>query len=186
MLETPDRFAAFAIPVRARGAACRAVPIVLSSLRNTAGMLALRCVPWRNEMSEEAGETRIPIVEERARIEKHVVPAGLVRIQTSVSERIELLSEELTAQTVTVERVRIDREVDAPPGIRREGEVLIIPVVEQRLVVEKRWVLTEELHVHRQQHTEVLEVPVGLRSTRVSVEREDGGSGSAGPSGEIT
>ena len=123
-------------------------------------------------MPDEAGETRIPIVEERARIEKHVVAAGLVRIRSEVTERVELLSEELTAQTVTVERVRVDREVDAPPKVRSEGNVLIIPVVEQRLVVEKRWVLTEELHVRRREHTQVVEVPVDLRATQVFVERE--------------
>jgi uncharacterized protein (TIGR02271 family) len=128
-------------------------------------------------MPERSGETRIPIVEERARIDKHVVATGAVRIRTDVDERIELLRDELTAQTVTVERVRIEREVDAPQQIRSEGDVLIIPVVEQRLVVEKRWVLTEELHVRRQQHTEVVEVPVSLRSTRVSVERSEGGEG---------
>lgn len=125
-------------------------------------------------MATDTGETRIPIVEERARIEKHVVATGLVRIKTEVSERVELLSDELTTQTVTVERVPVDREVDAPPEVRSEGDVLIIPVVEQRLFIEKRWVLTEELHVRRRMDTEVVEVPVDLRATRVSVERESG------------
>lgn len=123
-------------------------------------------------MPDDTHDTRIPIVEERAKIYKQLVATGLVRIKTNVSERVELLSEELTTQTVTVERVRVDREVDAPPTVRTEGEVLIIPVVEQRLVVEKRWVVTEELHVRRQQHTEVVEVPVNLRATKVTVERE--------------
>lgn len=123
-------------------------------------------------MPDDTRETRIPIVEERAKIYKHLVDTGVVRIKTDVSERIELLSEELTTQSVTVERVRVDREVDAPPTVRTEGDVLIIPVVEQRLVVEKRWVLTEELHVRRKQHTEVVEVPVELRATKVTVERE--------------
>jgi stress response protein YsnF len=38
--------------------------------------------------------------------------------------------------------------------------------------VAKRWVVTEELHVHRQAHTQIVSVPVDLRATRVSVERE--------------
>lgn len=124
-------------------------------------------------MPEETGENRIPIVEERARIQKLMVPTGSVRITSQVEDRLEVLREELIAQTVAVERVPINREVDAPPGIRSEGDVLIIPVIEQRLVVEKRWVVTEELHVHRREHIEAVEIPVELRSTRVSVERAE-------------
>jgi uncharacterized protein (TIGR02271 family) len=122
-------------------------------------------------MPEDTGNTRIPIVEERARIEKQTVPTGRVRITSRVEERLETLSDDLIAQTVSVERVAINREVDTPPAIRSEGDVLIIPVIEQRLVVEKRWVLTEELHVRRREHIEAVEIPVELRSTRVSVER---------------
>ncbi len=118
-------------------------------------------------------KNRIPIVEERATIEKQVVPTGRVRITSRVEERLETLRDELIAQTVVVERVTIDREVDTPPGIRSEGDVLIIPVVEQRLVVEKRWVVTEELHVRRREHVEAVEIPVELRSTHVSVERAE-------------
>ena len=115
---------------------------------------------------------RIPIVEERATIEKQVVPTGRVRITSRVEERLEVLRDELIAQTVAVDRVAVNREVDTPPGIRSEGDVLIIPVVEQRLVVTKRWVVTEELHVRRREHVEAVEIPVELRSTHVSVERE--------------
>jgi stress response protein YsnF len=53
--------------------------------------------------------------------------------------------------------------------VRSEGDVLIIPVVEQRLLVEKRWVVTEELHVRRRERNEAVEIPVELRSMRVSV-----------------
>lgn len=124
-------------------------------------------------MPEDSGENRIPIVEERARIQKQMVPTGRVRITSQVEERLEMLRDELIAQTVSVERVTMDREVETPPGIRTEGDVLIIPVIEQRLVVEKRWVVTEELHVRRREHMEAVEIPVELRSTRVSVERAE-------------
>ncbi|HET9448202.1 MAG TPA: DUF2382 domain-containing protein [Steroidobacteraceae bacterium] len=124
-------------------------------------------------MAEDPGESRIPIVEERARIEKQLVPTGRVSISSKVEERLEVLREELVAQTVSVERVTVNREVDVPPDVRSEGDVLIIPVIEQRLVVEKRWVVTEELHVRRRERVEAVEIPVELRSTRVSVERAE-------------
>jgi uncharacterized protein (TIGR02271 family) len=124
-------------------------------------------------MPEDRGKSRIPIVEERATIEKRVVPTGRVRVTSRVEERLEVLRDELVTQTVAVERVAVNREVDTPPGIRSEGEVLIIPVIEERLEVEKRWVITEELHVRRQEHMEAVEIPVELRSTRVSVDRAE-------------
>jgi len=124
-------------------------------------------------MPEDTGNRRIPIVEERATIDKKVVPTARVRIASTVEQHLEMLRDELVAQTVDVERVRIDREVEAPPEIRSEGDTLIIPVVEQRLVVQKRWFVTEELRVHRRDHSEAVEIPVELRSTRVSVERAE-------------
>jgi stress response protein YsnF len=124
-------------------------------------------------MPEHTGTSSIPIVEERATIEKHVVPTGRVLITSRVEQRVEMLRDELVAQSVDVEHVPINREVDTPPDIRREGEVLIVPIIEQRLVVEKRWFLTEELHVRMRENSESVEIPVELRSTRVRVERAD-------------
>jgi stress response protein YsnF len=41
------------------------------------------------------------------------------------------------------------RIVETAPEIRTEGDVTILPVVEEVLVVEKRLVLKEELHIRR-------------------------------------
>jgi stress response protein YsnF len=49
--------------------------------------------------------------------------------------------------------------------------VTVIPVIEEVLIVEKRLVLKEELHVRRQQTTENVEVPVTVRRQRAVVER---------------
>ena len=123
-------------------------------------------------MPEDTGSS-IPIVEERATIDKQVVPTGRVLIKSTVEQHLETVRDELIAQTVDIERVPVGREVDFPPGIRREGETLIIPVIEQRLVVQKRWFVAEELHVHRRTQSEAVEIPVELRSTRVSIERAE-------------
>jgi stress response protein YsnF len=123
-------------------------------------------------MPEDMGKS-IPVVEERATIEKQVVPTGRVRITSRVEQRLEMLRDELVTQVVDVERVPVNREVAIPPDIRREGDVLIVPVIEQRLIVEKRWFVTEELHVRRREHSEPVEIPVELRSTSVSVERAE-------------
>ena len=64
----------------------------------------------------------------------------------------------------------------------------IIPVVEEVLVIEKRLVLKEELHIRRRIATETVEVPVTLRNQRAIVEREtlEGSGGNEEASGGET
>jgi uncharacterized protein (TIGR02271 family) len=120
----------------------------------------------------ETSQEVIPLVEEQVSIAKHKVATGRVRIRTVVDERETWVREELAREEATVERVPIDREVTEAPEMRQEGDVLIVPVVEEVLVVEKRLVLKEELHIRKQRQVEQIEQPVTLRSTRAVVERE--------------
>jgi uncharacterized protein (TIGR02271 family) len=119
----------------------------------------------------EIHEERIALVEEEARIDKREVVTGRVRIRTRVEEAEETVRGTLDEEVVEVERVPIDRIVDAAPAVRQDGDVTIIPVMEEVLVVEKRLVLKEELHVRRRRTQESVEVPVTLRRERVEVER---------------
>jgi uncharacterized protein (TIGR02271 family) len=133
-------------------------------------------------------EHRIPVIEERARVEKKVVERGVVTIDATIKERIETISEALTHEEVEIRHVPVNVEVDAVPEVRQEGDVVIIPVVEERIVVSKRLVLTEELHVHRRKVSEHASIPVTLRSTDIAVQREssseDGETSSASKDGE--
>jgi uncharacterized protein (TIGR02271 family) len=117
-------------------------------------------------------EHRIPVIEERARVEKKVVERGVVKIDATIKERVETISEALTHEEVEIRHVPVNLEVDAVPDVRQEGDVVIIPVVEERIVVSKRLVLTEELHVHRRKVSEHASIPVTLRSTDIAVQRE--------------
>jgi stress response protein YsnF len=57
-------------------------------------------------------------------------------------------------------------------------------VLEEVLVVEKRLVLKEELHIRRRVETETVEVPVTLRKQRAVVEREPQGTPSLPEEGQ--
>ena len=61
----------------------------------------------------------------------------------------------------------------APPQLRTEGNVTILPVVEEVLVVERRLLIKEELRLIRHATKEVIETPVTLRKQRAVVERLD-------------
>jgi stress response protein YsnF len=55
--------------------------------------------------------------------------------------------------------------------VRTEGDVTIIPVLEETVVVEKRLLLREEVHVRLKTHEEHQPQRVRLRSEDVVVER---------------
>ena len=127
-------------------------------------------------------EVVIPVVEETARIEKRVVEAGRVRVSTHTDTIEQVLRESLRGDAVGVTRVSINRTIaegEVAPQVRDEGGVTIIPVLEEVLVVEKRLVLKEEVHIRRTTSGEDVEVPVTLRRQRAVVER-------VSPEGEIT
>ena len=115
----------------------------------------------------------VPIVEEELRVSKRQVVKGRVRVRTVVDTVEEVAREELRSETIEVTRVPIDREVTEAPAVRIEGDVTIVPVLEEVLVVEKRLMLKEELHLRRKVETETFEAPVTLRKQRVEVERLD-------------
>jgi stress response protein YsnF len=134
------------------------VPVLNVSLRSGARIV-----------SEEV----IRLVEETATIGKREVVTGRVRVQTVTDTVEELAHADVRRETVEVTRVPIDRMVETAPEIRTEGDVTILPVVEEVLVIEKRLVLKEELHIRRRVTTVTAEVPVTLRKQRVEVERID-------------
>jgi stress response protein YsnF len=124
----------------------------------------------RSELSTVSEEV-IPIAEETAIVGKRQVVTGRVRVQTVTDTLEELARADVRRETVEVTRVPVDRMVEAAPEIRTEGDVTIVPVVEEVLVVEKRLVLKEELHIRRRVETETRELPVTLRKQRAIVER---------------
>ena len=60
----------------------------------------------------------------------------------------------------------------AVAGLLEQARVLIVPVVEERLVVQKRLVLVEELHVRRRAVERAHQERVVLRSEEAVVERD--------------
>jgi stress response protein YsnF len=109
--------------------------------------------------------------EEEVRLDKRMVTTGKVRVRTIVDVETELAKATLDGETVDITRVPIDRIVDQAPGIRVEDNVTIIPVLEEVLIIEKRLVLKEEVHIRKLATTEEVEIPVELRKQHAVIER---------------
>ncbi|WP_448202774.1 YsnF/AvaK domain-containing protein [Azospirillum sp. sgz302134] len=118
-----------------------------------------------------ADEQIIPLHEEVLSVGKRAVERGRVRITTEVREREESVEQDLDSETVEVVRVPVGRPVDSPPEPRQEGDVLIVPVLEEELVVTKRLVLREELHIRKQTTRRTERITETLRSEDVAVTR---------------
>lgn len=117
---------------------------------------------------------RVPIFEESVTVDKVDVQTDAVRVHTSVDQREVLVEDVVERGALRVERVSVQRAVDVAPPPREEGATTIISLVEERLVVEKRLFVVEEVHITREQTQERVAIPVTLRTTRATIERPSG------------
>jgi uncharacterized protein (TIGR02271 family) len=119
----------------------------------------------------------IPVVEERLEVSRERVETGRVRISKSVEAREVVVDDPLKRESVRIEHVPINQVVTgAVPQVREEGDVTVIPILEERVVTHTELVLVEEVRIHRD-HSEYNDPQrVTLRKEVVSVERfgEDG------------
>ena len=118
----------------------------------------------------------VPVVEEQAVIRRAATEHGRVRVQQTTSSREAVAQDTVSRTNAEVDRVAINRVVDEVPEIRSEGDLLYIPVIEEELVVTKRLILREEIVVRRTVETETVRIPVTLRRTEVTVERDEDSS----------
>jgi len=133
------------------------------------------------EHDDPAVVERLPLIAEEARIEKRSLAGARVRVSIVNETRDEILRDELAGERISVERVSVGRTIEGgetAPILRIDGDVTIVPVLEEVLVVTKQLVLKEELRITRHATREAVEFPVTLRSQRAVIER-------TGPQGPI-
>lgn len=118
----------------------------------------------------------LPVYEEQLLVSKQRVDTGKgVRIEKTVIEKPQNINEILYHEHVEINRVAVDRVLPAgdKPTNRYDGDTLIIPVVEEVLVVEKRLRLKEELHITKNIRKENQVETLLVKSEEVSIERFD-------------
>lgn len=125
----------------------------------------------------QASETlRIPVIEEVLHVGKRLTDTGRgVRLHKSVSEEAWRIDETLMKQVLELNHVPINTWVaaDALPVQRHEGQTLIIPVLEEVLVIEKRVLLKEEIRITVKTESRQTSKRVVLSKEQVSAERFD-------------
>ncbi|HWI79858.1 MAG TPA: YsnF/AvaK domain-containing protein [Ramlibacter sp.] len=115
----------------------------------------------------------LPVTEEQLDVGRRTVETGAVRVRKRVQEVTGQVTEPLISEFVETQRVPVGRVLQEPVGIRQEGEVTIVPVVEERLVLRKELVLVEEIRLTRRREEHNATEQVTLRRESVVIERFD-------------
>jgi uncharacterized protein (TIGR02271 family) len=113
----------------------------------------------------------LPVIEEAIEVHTSPVETGRVRVRKVVHEREEVVDPPLLRDEVVVERVPINRVIEGPASVRSEEGTLIIPLLEEVLVVEKRLLLKEELRITKRRVETHTPQRVTLRREEAAVER---------------
>jgi len=129
-------------------------------------------------------ETIIPLYEEALAVTKRRVARGRYRVDVRVVEREQSLEQTLERQDVEVERVAVGRVVETVPETRQEGDVMIIPIVEEEVVLVTRLVLREEIHVRKKTTQRTEQFTVKLRSERAEITHTGVGEAPSNISGD--
>ncbi len=122
--------------------------------------------------SEEQTAVIFPIIEESLEAGVHRFVTGTVKVKTHVVTESKTVNVPLMNEHVEVQRVRVDRAVDAHIAPYQDGDTLVIPVIEEVLVVEKRLVVREEIRITTRQTQSESSATVELRRTEALVERQ--------------
>ena len=154
----------------ARNDGSYAVPFSPEDITRMANEEAPRPVARTDSPREE---TVIPVVAEELDVQKRAVPTGGVRVHRRVLEHEEEIDMPLLREHVQVRRVLLDRDVEGPLPIRKEGDTIVIPVVEEVIVVSRRYRLKEEVYVTKTTREERHQERVTLRRQEAEVEEFD-------------
>jgi uncharacterized protein (TIGR02271 family) len=115
----------------------------------------------------------IPVIEEQVSIDKEVVETGRVHISKEVYEEDVNIDLPTVYEEADIERVEINQYVDTPPPpVRYEGDKMIIPVLREVMVVQKKILVVEELHITKRRTEEVDTQQVKLRREEIHVDRD--------------
>jgi uncharacterized protein (TIGR02271 family) len=117
-------------------------------------------------------ENVVRLHEEALDVSRETLTTGRVRVETVTSTRDEFVNEMVTTHEAQVERVPIGKFIDAAPPIHEDGDVTVIPLIEEVLVIERRLFLREEIRIRRFATTKLHQETVALRRQEAVIQRE--------------
>ena len=126
-----------------------------------------------DDATKKTREAMLQLHAEEAVIRTRQIRGETVRVATETQSREHIVEVPLTREIIEVEHVPIGEVVEVAPPIRYEGDVTILPVMEEVevVVIERRLILKEEIHVRRRRVTETHQETISLRAQTAVVTR---------------
>jgi uncharacterized protein (TIGR02271 family) len=120
----------------------------------------------------EKNQVVVPLLEEQLAVKKDRVQAGEVILRKAISSHMEELPVELAHDEVQVDRVAVNRVLEDGESAEpyQDGEVWVIPVVHEELVVLKRRLVAEEIRVTRRRATREKTVRGEVRREEITID----------------
>lgn len=125
----------------------------------------------QHEKIDNTDNLSIPVIEEHLNVDKKIVETGKYRIKKTVSQ--EDFSEDVPAthEHVDIRRMAINKYVDSVPEVRYEGDTTIIPVIKEVVVVEKKLMLIEEIHITKTSSEVSVHVKDKVRKENIEIDK---------------
>jgi stress response protein YsnF len=120
---------------------------------------------------QDKNQVAVPLHTEEVSVAKRRVVTGQVRVGIVTKKTEQLVDELLDHEHVEIERTAIGKQVDKAPPVREEGDTLIIPILEEVVVVERRLVLKEEVRVRRTREKQPYQERVVVRKQEAVITR---------------
>jgi stress response protein YsnF len=137
--------------------------------------------PSRLASESTSGDGKDPIVlplyEEQIAVSKRQSSPGQVNVSVATKQFEQAIDELLASESYEIERTQfdqpipVDSSIGAAPTIREEGDTIIIPVIEEVLVIQRRAVVKEEIRIRRVHKKERFQDRVLLRRQEAVVTR---------------
>jgi uncharacterized protein (TIGR02271 family) len=133
--------------------------------------LPLTAVTPSEAAVEITDEAVLRLLVEELSVDKQRVETGRLRVRRVTQERTEEVGYDVEHIEAQFERVPVGRIVDERPVMRETEDTIVIPVVEEIVVVERRLILKEEIHVRKTRRVERKSEQVTLRTQQAEVLR---------------
>lgn len=149
------------------------VPIQLLEVQNSQRYyLPRRFRDFQETTTTQSSEKVFPVIEEKPLISKKKVDTAEIKIKKQVSQREEVVEQSLAREEINIDRIPKNDVFERPAQMRVEGDCTYIPVQEEILVVEKRYLVREEICIKkiRTEHNE--KVIVKLKKEDLNIERK--------------
>lgn len=155
--------------VELAGGAHVLVPAVLLHLEDGHYSIPVR---WSLFASTSPRGVSVPVLQEDLAVGVRTKTLERVKVRRKVVNETREVVTPVWSERVEIERIPRDELVARMPEARREGDVLIVPVVEEVAVVETRLRLREEVRIRLVREKRLDRRTIPLRRHEVEIERE--------------